>query len=482
MQGESKRRVGHPSPAMVIAVIALIAALCGTAIGARQHKRGLGKNSVGTRQLKGKAVTTGKLRNNAVNGRKVANKSLTGDDINLGALGTVPSADTAANAGNADTVGGHSASCPGGTTLLRGYCFDSSPNGVLPTLQDAVDACADKGGWLPSVMQLYSVRKFINLGTGVGSEHQYTDNYAADKNGDAYTSVVINGKGEMIPKSPRTSPPATSACIRWFANKGKRENDALKPSQQEGGGYPRSSRSLMTLGATSFASAELGKSGNILIAFNGNISPKKLPRSGTAPVNVIMGAKIKTTDRTDPPKLTKIVLDINRQGVIQTKGLGKCSLGKLKNISASAAKRSCADALIGHGNVTSRVSLPGQGAFASNGPLLAFNGRYKGKQAIFAQVETKEPLPLTYVIVFEVKKTKGTFGTRLIGTLPAIASSYGYISAFDMALKRTYRFHGKKLSYASAGCAAPKGLSLASFPVRPLELPIRRRSQGHRDS
>ena len=130
---------------MVVAVIALSIALGGTAVAAigggapntaeRKHKKKkrnkkrklrLGKNSVGTRQLKRKAVTTGKLRNNAVNGRKVANNSLTGEDINLGALGTVPSAGTAGQAGNSDTVGGHSASCPGGTTLLRGYCFDSA--------------------------------------------------------------------------------------------------------------------------------------------------------------------------------------------------------------------------------------------------------------------------------------------------------------------------------------------------------------------
>ena len=177
-----------------------------------------------------------------------------------------------------------------------------------------------------------------------------------------------------------------------------------------------------------------------------------------------MGAKIKTTDRTDPPKLKKIVLDINRHGVIQTKGLGKCSLGKLKRVSSSAAKRVCRKALVGHGNVTSRITLPGQGAFASNGPLLAFNGRYKGKEAIFAQVEAKQPLNITYVIVFQVRKIRGTFGTRLIGALPPIASSYGYISAFDLALSRRYRFHGKKRSYASAGCSTPKGLALASFP------------------
>ena len=72
----------------------------------------LGKNTVGTKQLKNNAVTAAKIKNNAVttnkikknavNGSKVKDGSLTGADINLGALGTVPSA------ANANTVGGNS--------------------------------------------------------------------------------------------------------------------------------------------------------------------------------------------------------------------------------------------------------------------------------------------------------------------------------------------------------------------------------------
>jgi hypothetical protein len=219
---------------------------------------------------------------------------------------------------------------------------------------------------------------------------------------------------------------------------------------------------LAALGTT--ASAEQDQQGNLIASFHGGIAPLKLPRSEVAPVSVQMGGKIKTTDRSTPPKLEQIVLEINSNGVIQTKGLGSCSLAKLESVSSATAKKSCASALIGHGNVTSRVSLPGQGAFASNGILEAFNGKYKGHSAVFAQVESGAPLPLTYVIVFEVKKSHGTFGTKLIGTLPQIASEYGYISAFDLSLGATYTSHGKTLSYASASCPAPKGFPGASFP------------------
>jgi len=218
-------------------------------------------------------------------------------------------------------------------------------------------------------------------------------------------------------------------------------------------------------GASAALAANVVKEKGLVVTFNGGISPRKLPRAGTAPVGVQMGGRIKSTDKADQPILERIILDINREGKIQTRGLQRCPLGKLKNASQAGARRSCADALVGKGSVTSRVSLPEQPAFASTGSMLAFNGRFKGHDAVFAQVSSGAPLPLTYVIVFVVKKTHGTFGTTMVGTLPEIASSYGYITAFNLSLRRTYRFHGKRLSYASATCPAPKGFPSAQFPL-----------------
>jgi hypothetical protein len=222
--------------------------------------------------------------------------------------------------------------------------------------------------------------------------------------------------------------------------------------------------SLIAVALTASASGEIVQKGALQVSFNGGIAPVRLPRSEPTGVTVQTSGKVKTTDRSTPPKLERIVLAINADGKIQTKGLPTCSLTKLESISAAGAEKACGGALVGHGNVTSRVSLPGQGAFASNGGLLAFNGKVAGKPAILAQVASGAPLPLTYVIVFEVKKTKGTFGTELIGTLPQIASEYGYISAFDLSLGRNYTYKGEKLSYASASCPAPKGFPGATFP------------------
>jgi len=220
-----------------------------------------------------------------------------------------------------------------------------------------------------------------------------------------------------------------------------------------------------SLAAAGLAGAESGVAPGVRVTFSASISPRKLPRTGTAPVGVQMGGRITATDRSSPPILDRIILDINRNGRLQRAGLASCALSKLKSISSAGARRACNSALIGRGSVTSRVSLPGQGAFASAGKLLAFNGRNKGRPAVFAQVETGAPLRSTYVIVFAVRHRKGTFGTSLVGTVPPIASSYGYISAFNLSLRRTYRAHGKRRSYAAASCPAPKGFPGANFPL-----------------
>ncbi len=94
----------RPSPAMVVACIALIVALGGTSVAA---VNALAPNSVGPVQLKAGAVTKPKLRNNAVTGVKVLNHSLSAVDFVAGSLPRGPTgpAGPAGAAGPAGTVG-----------------------------------------------------------------------------------------------------------------------------------------------------------------------------------------------------------------------------------------------------------------------------------------------------------------------------------------------------------------------------------------
>jgi hypothetical protein len=187
MQASSRR----PSPALIVAIIALIAALTGTSYAAVK----LGKNSVGTKQLKSKSVTTGKIANNAVTGVKVAAGTLTGADINLSQLGTVPSASNAQTGQDANTVGGHAAACPGGSTLIRGVCYDLSLNPAVAGVKAAATACQAKGGYLPTPMQLFSIRDVVNLGNGSAPDYAVADQYYADNTN--YKTITVDGAGKM---------------------------------------------------------------------------------------------------------------------------------------------------------------------------------------------------------------------------------------------------------------------------------------------
>lgn len=84
-----KKLLGRrPSPAMVVACLALIVALGGTSVAAVSQL--VPRNSVGPRQIQFGAVTGPKIRNNAVTSVKVANRSLLRADFAPGQLPAGP--------------------------------------------------------------------------------------------------------------------------------------------------------------------------------------------------------------------------------------------------------------------------------------------------------------------------------------------------------------------------------------------------------
>jgi hypothetical protein len=190
--------IKRPRPAMVIAVIALIIALTGTAFAA------LKKHTVGSRQIQSKAVTTAKLANEAVNTDKVTKGTLTGRNFDLSQMGTVPTATHADNLNDAAAVNGHPAACPGGTALIRGLCFDQSSSGPILGVKAAADACRAKGGRLPTPQELFSVRNVIPLGDGAGAHKQFTDSYYYDEF-KAWTVVVYSADMTAVQNEAKES-------------------------------------------------------------------------------------------------------------------------------------------------------------------------------------------------------------------------------------------------------------------------------------
>jgi hypothetical protein len=118
-------RLRRPSFATTLAFIALMVALGGTTYAALK----LPKNSVGSKQLKKNAVTGAKIKKNAVTGAKVKDQSLTGKDINLGQLGTVPTAQTANSLAPPEPV--HVVGAPGEPGYENGSSNFGGEEGII---------------------------------------------------------------------------------------------------------------------------------------------------------------------------------------------------------------------------------------------------------------------------------------------------------------------------------------------------------------
>jgi hypothetical protein len=89
------KRVPRPSPAMVVALLALCLAVGGTAIAATK----LGKNAVKTKNIKNGAVKESKIAGNAVTESKLAGNSVTEGKIAGGAVTEGKIADGAVSGG-----------------------------------------------------------------------------------------------------------------------------------------------------------------------------------------------------------------------------------------------------------------------------------------------------------------------------------------------------------------------------------------------
>lgn len=97
----SKLKSRRPSPAMVVAMIALFVALAGTAYAAQ-------------------TINGGAIKKQTIGAGKIKHKTLTGYQINVNKLGTVPTAKSAIRASHTYWAVVNNPPSPGNATLARG--------------------------------------------------------------------------------------------------------------------------------------------------------------------------------------------------------------------------------------------------------------------------------------------------------------------------------------------------------------------------
>jgi hypothetical protein len=221
---------------------------------------------------------------------------------------------------------------------------------------------------------------------------------------------------------------------------------------------------LLALSATLARADEIAQKGNLRVSFSGKIAPKKLPRTGTAPVSVSLAGQITTTDGAAPPQLRTITMEINRHGIIDGEGVPLCHIDDIQPASTREARQACSRSLVGSGLFEANVALPEQSPFPSDGRVLAFYGKLAGKPTIFAHIYGTEPLPTSFTLPFKIThRPSGTYSAVLRAQLPRVAAQWGYVSGVSLSLSRTYSYKGERRSFVSAGCPAPKGFPGTSY-------------------
>lgn len=203
----------------------------------------------------------------------------------------------------------------------------------------------------------------------------------------------------------------------------------------------------------------------VRVNFDGKLTPKALPRHGTAPVGIVVDAKIGATGGDDPPQLRRIKIAINRNGHFDTEGLPACRVDRIQPSSTANALAACRPSLVGEGHFSANVKLPAQSPFPSSGKVLAFNGKVNGKPAILAHIYGTNPAPTSTVLTFSMRGAHGAYGTTLEASLPQATGSWGYVTGLRMSLRRRFSYRGHRRSFLSAGCPAPAGFPSASFPL-----------------
>lgn len=231
--------------------------------------------------------------------------------------------------------------------------------------------------------------------------------------------------------------------------------------------------SLLALGCTALAwgggePPTVVTVGDLQLAIVGGLTPKALPKNELAPVALHVDGRLGTIDGGPPPALQQIVLDSDRNAVVNAAGLPACSAGQLQATSTAQAIEACPKAIVGRGKTKVEVAFPEQAPFTATGPLVFFNGGVRGRTTtLYAHAYVSVPAPTAVIVTLKVtKENKGPFGLHTVATVPLIAGGAGSVIGFDLKIDRHFEYRGQRMSFLEAKCADGRFIAATTFEFR----------------
>ena len=210
---------------------------------------------------------------------------------------------------------------------------------------------------------------------------------------------------------------------------------------------------LLLIGATGAYALEV-RGTSFVFSVSGGVSPTALPPRAFAPIRFQGQVNISPRGgRAVPPALELAVLDFDREGRLNTRGLPTCPLSSVAEATPEEARRICKSSMVGTGRLETTVALPGQGPVPASSPLTLFNGiPLNGNPTVVLHARITSPVTQTFAVVVPIERLSGSYGYRATIALPSIAGGYGALTYIDVNVGRRYRAHGREVSYISARC------------------------------
>jgi hypothetical protein len=211
---------------------------------------------------------------------------------------------------------------------------------------------------------------------------------------------------------------------------------------------------VLLLVAVGTAAAITLHASNLVITTDGGFTPTTLPKHGFAPIKLHGFGKIATEDGSPPPVLQTVTLWFDKNGKVETRGLPVCTPGKLKATTTAQARKLCPGAIVGKGFGKAVVIFPEQGPIPASSPITLFNAAPKhGNPALLAHAHLTVPGPTTFVVPIEIQRVHdGRYGFKTVAEIPKIAGGSGIPLYARLSVGREWKYKGKTLSYANAGC------------------------------
>jgi hypothetical protein len=206
-----RRGIRRQGPALVVAIVALLAALGGSVYAAAK----IDGHSVKVGSLPGNRVAPSSLPANrlapgTIPADRLVPGSVTGKQVDAATLGQVPSAahadlaDSAREAGsarfaaaaeNAASVNGHVAGCRPGTRAFAGACWEASFSPATATAPLAAVVCAERGGALPEPLTLLAFAQ--QQGVAIAAEGEWTGDIPTIAGTNEYNVITITAEGKV---------------------------------------------------------------------------------------------------------------------------------------------------------------------------------------------------------------------------------------------------------------------------------------------